>query len=111
MLKLEIKMDEDKIKREDKYPIEGIYRTLERNFTKYQLLKGRKEDGTLFFYGNGKPEDYGIFGYLITSLKETEWFMNYVMRWVWYNSDDGKDEEDFNVEDVLYYYTGKRSVI
>lgn len=33
--------------------------------------------------------------------------MNYVTKWIRYNSDDGETEDDFAVEDVLYHYTKK----
>ena len=31
--------------------------------------------------------------------------MDYVTKWVWYNSDDGENENDYTIEDVLYHYT------
>ena len=72
--------------------------------------KAQQPDGTLCFTGNGNPKDYGAFGCIITSLREKVWFMEYVTKWVWYNSDDGENEEDFAVEDVLYHYTKRLSV-
>lgn len=114
MLKLEIKMDENKIVAEQKYQVESIYQALEQAleqaFSQYRLNKIQQPDGTLCFTGNGNPKDYGAFGCIITSLKEKVWFMDYVIRWIWYNSDDGENEEDFAVEDVLYHYTKKLSV-
>lgn len=110
MLKLEIKLDEDKIIEDHKYKVESIYQALEQSFAKYQLRKEVKPDGTMFFYGNGRSKDYGAFGCIITSLRDKAWFMDYVTKWVWYNSDDGDNEEDFVVEDVLYHYTRKMSV-
>lgn len=110
MLKLEIKMDENKINKEQRYTTDSIYQTLEQTFSRYNLRKERESDGTVVVYGNGQPKDYGAFGYIITSLKEKAWFMDYVTKWVWYNSDDGDDEEDFAIEDVLYHYTKRTSV-
>lgn len=110
MLKLEIKMDEAKIREEQKYPAESIYRALGQAFSRYQLNQAQEADGTLCFTGNGKPEDYGAFGSIITSLREKAWFMDYVTKWIWYNSDDGENEEDYIVEDVLYHYTKRLSV-
>lgn len=92
------------------YKIESIYGALEQSFCNFQLLKEKEPDGTLIFYGTGNPKDYGAFGSIITSLKEKNWFKDYVTKWVWHNSDDGKSEEDFIVEDVLYHYTKKTSV-
>ena len=110
MLKLEIKLDEDKINKEQKYSISSIYQTLSQAFDSYQLRKEYEPDGTIVFYGNGNSRDYGAFGCIITSLKEKSWFMDYVIKWIWYNSDDGEDENDFAIEDVLYHYTKRMSV-
>ena len=110
MLKLEIKMDEEKIREEKKYRVESIYQALEQAFSRYKFNQTQDADGTRRFTGNGNPKDYGAFGSIITSLKEKAWFMDYVTKWVWYNSDDGESEEDFAVEDVLYHYTKRLSV-
>lgn len=104
-------MDNDKIIADQKYNLENIYQTLERAFSRYHLYQEKKSDGTLVFLGKGNAKDYGAFGCLITSLREKVWFMEYVIRWIWYNSDDGQDENDFAVEDVLYHYTKKESVV
>ena len=110
MLKLEIKIDDDKVEQEGKYPISSIYNAVDKVFMKYDFRKEILEDGTYCYYGNGMPKDYGIFGRIITTLKEKEWFMDYLSKWLWYNSDDGENEEDFSVEDVLYHYTKKESI-
>lgn len=110
MLKLEIKLDDGKINKDKKYQIDSVYKTMEQYFTRFGLRTEYMNDGTVFFYGNGKRQDYGAFGSGITSLREQDWFMEYVVRWIWYNSNDGEDENDFSVEDVLYHYTRKESV-
>lgn len=109
MLKLVIKLDEGKILADERYKVESIYQALEKVFLNYNLKKTQEPDGTICFVGNGNPKDYGAFGCIITSLKEKAWFMDYVTKWVWYNSDDGENEDDFAVEDVLYHYTRKFS--
>ena len=110
MLKLEIKMDEEKIKEEQKYVMEDIYRKIEKEFDRYRLQKSIEADGTRVFSGTGNRKDYGAFGLLITTLSEKPWFVDNVIKWVWYNSDRGRDEEDFSMEDVLYFYTKRESV-
>ena len=110
MLKLQIKLDDDKILTEKKYSAESIYQALEKTFANYQLRKEEGSNGAIFFCGNGNPEDYGAFGFIITALKDKSWFMDYVTKWIWYNSDDGENEEDYAVEDVLYHYTRRLSV-
>ena len=110
MLKLEIRLNRDKIRGEGKYAPDSLAQTLIRAFGKEQLDCTAEQDGTLVFTGRGRKKDYGCFGKLITALKKQAWFMEYVERWVWYNSDDGADENDFAVEDVLLHYTNRASV-
>ncbi len=110
MLKLEIKIDDKKVEQEGKYPVASIYNAVDKAFMKYDFKKEILKDGTFCYYGNGMSKDYGIFGRIITTLKEKEWFMDYLIKWLWYNSDDGENEADFSVEDVLYHYTKKESI-
>ena len=109
MLKLEIRLNRDKICAEGKYTPDSLAQTLIRAFGKEQLDCTAEQDGTLVFTGRGCKKDCGRFGQLITALKKQARFMEYVERWVWYNSDDGADENDFAVEDVLLHYTNRAS--
>lgn len=110
MLKLEIKIDNIKIEQEGKYSISSIYNTVDKAFMRYGFHREILEDGTYCYYGNGMSKDYGTFGKIITTLKGKEWFMEYLTKWLWYNSDDGENEDDFSVEDVLYHYTKRESI-
>ena len=87
MLKLEIKLDEQKVRAEGKYSPAAIYDALDRAFSKYRFRREVLADGTLCYYGNGLARDYGTFGRLITSLKDKDWFVPYLVKWLWYNSD------------------------
>ena len=80
MLKLEIKLDEFKIQSKHKYDADSIYQALEKSFLKHDIPMTQEIDGTLVFCGKGRPSDYGA------------------------------DEEDYSVEDVLYFYTKRDSV-
>ena len=60
MLKLEIKMDEEKIREEKKYRVESIYQALGQAFSRYELNQLRGADGTMCFTGNGNPDDYVV---------------------------------------------------
>lgn len=109
MLKLEIKLDEMRIAAEKKYSLESIYDAIDRAFAKHDFSGEHLPDGTICYYGNGDAKDYAAFGLLITSLKDKAWFMENLSKWLWYNSDDGEDENDYTVEDVLYHYTKRES--
>lgn len=109
MLKLEMKFNDAQITAENKYTPAGIRAAVDKAFAKYQFRREELADGTVCYYGNGRTTDYGIFGRLITSLKDKDWCLPYLDKWLWYNSDDGDDENDFTVEDVLYHYTRRES--
>ena len=85
MLKLEIKFNDAQMRAEHKYAPEAIYAALDKSFAKYNFRRETLSDGTICYYGNGTPRDYGTFGRLITTLKDKEWFMAYLVKWLWYN--------------------------
>lgn len=94
MLKVEIKLNEQAIE-EAKYSPQSIYQTLDKTFAKYTFRKEELSGGTVCYYGNGERRDYGTFGRIITALKGKDWFMPYLAKWLWYNSDVGENENDF----------------
>ena len=82
MLKLEIRLNAEQISEGGKHTPEVLYGMLIRAFQKEQIDYSEKPDETVL----------------------------YVERWIWYNSDDGEDENDFVVEDVLLHYTNRTSI-
>lgn len=110
MLKLEIRLNAEQISEGGKHTPEVLYGMLIRAFQKDQIDYSEKPDETVLFVGRGCTKDYACFGKLITALRNQSWFMEYVERWIWYNSDDGEDENDFVVEDVLLHYTNRTSI-
>ena len=109
MLKLEIKLIA-KTSDEVSLNIQDLYTNLDSIFNRYNFQSEILNDGTHCYYGNGNPRDYGIFGFIITSLKNKNWFIDHASKWLWYNSDDSDSEDDFAIEDVLYHYTHRKSV-
>lgn len=110
MLKLEMKLNNNRIQQAAKYQPEAVLGAVDKAFSKYQFRREVLADGTICYYGNGMAKDYGTFGRLITTLKDKDWFMPYLDKWLWYNSDDCENENDFVVEDILYHYTKKESI-
>lgn len=109
MLKLEIKFNNALIHQDGKYSLNSIQAALDKAFDKYRFRKEIMPDDTICYYGNGNAQDYGTFGRLITTLKDKAWFVPYLDKWLWYNSDDGTNENDYTVEDILYHYTKRES--
>lgn len=111
MLKIEMKLNEDKIQKDNKYNLESILKKIDCAFGYYDFRKEKLADGTICFYGRGRRHDYASFGRLIINLKNEDWFVSNVTKWLWFNSDRGQSEDDYSVEDILYYFTKKESVV
>ena len=110
MLKLEIRLNRDKIRAEGRYAPDSLAQTLIRAFGKEQLDCTAEQDGTLVFTGRGRKKDYGCFGKLITALKKQAWFMDNVAVWLLCDSDDSDSPDDFNEEDLLNHYRQKQAM-
>lgn len=111
MIKMEIKLNEEKILDEGKLTVAEFIEKIDKLFSRYMMKKIILEDGTLSYNGTGCEHDFSHFGLNVLYLKKQKWFMENVTKWLWFNSDDGRTEEDFNVEDILYHYASVRSVI
>jgi hypothetical protein len=38
-------------------------------------------------------------------LKDEEWFIDNLKSWLWFNSDDSADPNDFSIEDLKAHYS------
>lgn len=111
MIKLEMKLNNEMIVGDAKHTPNDVYAALDKVFSKYSFKKSTEKDGTLSYSGNGSSTDFGSFTNIVLFLKKKDWFMPYVEKWLWYNSDDGANEDDFAVEDILYHYAHRKSAI
>jgi hypothetical protein len=106
MIKMQILMDEKKIQREGKYTLSKIYTTLDDFFVnRLYFHKG----GNGFYSGTGSPNDFANFGIAMTTLGKKRWFMDNVDSWLYFNSEDSEDPNDYVIEDFkktcLKYYS------
>jgi hypothetical protein len=96
MIKMQIKMDEAKLKRDGRYSLERVYGTLDDYLVnELRFKKGR--DG--FYLGTNSPDDFGNFGLAMVTLGKKPWFMDNVDTWLYFNSEDSDNPNDFVVED------------
>lgn len=91
MMKMLVVMDEDKIAHEGKYDLNKINAYLAKLFSKRGMT--RDEDN---WYVNG---NFTACGSLIIKLSSTEWFMDNIEQWIWY------DTEDMSTEDLKAHYS------
>lgn len=110
MLKMIIRMDDNKIRTEKKYRLDGIYKTIDSTFIKMGLLRMEETSGLLVYRDNGSAKDYGRFGKIVNMLKKQAWFMDNVTVWLLCDSDDSDSPDDFNEEDLLGHYRQKQAM-
>jgi hypothetical protein len=96
MIKMQILMDEKKIQREGKYTLSKIYLTLDDFFV--NKLHFIKEDNG-FYSGTGSSNDFANFGIAMTTLGKKRWFMDNIDTWLYFNSEDSEDPNDYVIED------------
>lgn len=110
MLKMVIRMDDNKINIEKKYRLDGIYRTIDSTFIKMGFPRIEDASGFLVYRDNGHTTDYGRFGKIVNTLKRQPWFMDNVAEWLLCDSDDSDNPDDFNEEDLLNHYRQKQTM-
>ena len=98
MLKMLIELDENKILSEKKYDLDSIKKVINDSCS----ARGIYMDDKGFYVGG----TFGKFGGLILGLSKEEWFMENVSKWLWYNSDESDNPEDFIVEDIKAQFLG-----
>ena len=102
MIKMIIKMNEDKITTDNTYSVEHVYDVLDNVFAQFGYSK-ESVDGNLEYKGNNDARDFGKFGRIYSGLRKQSWFMDNASTWLLCNSDDVDDPNDFSVEDLLHY--------
>ena len=66
MLKMMIRMDDDKITTEKKYHLDGIYSTINNTFLTMGLLRIEDGSGALVYRDCGRTRDFSLFGVYMT---------------------------------------------
>ena len=103
MIKMIIKMDEEKICTSDQYTIEQVYQALDRIFSDKGMDRTDTDRG-IEYVGHDRSTDFAYFGKIMLGLKDQPWFMDNAHMWLYCNSDDSDNPMDFNEEDLLIHY-------
>jgi hypothetical protein len=96
MIKMQIIMDDKKIKSEGKYSVQKIVTALDNLFL-HKLGFEKSYNG--FYLGLGDAQDYGKFGYAFSQIYDKAWFIDNVKTWLYYISDE-ETPDDFAIEDM-----------
>ncbi|NDO49866.1 hypothetical protein FMM75_10895 [Lachnospiraceae bacterium MD335] len=99
MMKMEVQMDEKKIKQSGAYSVEQI-NTMVSEVAKKKGITKKNENG--LFIGNGDDKDFSNFGLMVLYLKKQEWFLPFVKTWVLYVGDE--------VDDLAKHYKRKLNI-
>jgi hypothetical protein len=105
MIKMQIVMDDDKIRRQEQYNVDKIYKTLD-SFLVGKLGLQKADDG--FYLGRGDRKDFSYFGLAFNTLRKKEWFLDNVETWLYFNSDASDDPNDFVIEDFKAFCLDKQ---
>ena len=103
MIKMIIKMNEDKIITSGEYTLEQVYSALDRIFSQRGMDKIESDLG-IEYVGHEKPTDFAYFGKIMLGLKNQGWFMDNADKWIYCNSDDSDDPNDYSEENLLEHY-------
>jgi hypothetical protein len=108
MTKMQILLDDEKIKRERKLSAAKMQAFIDSVFIDRCRL-AKDADG--FYTGTGDSGDLMRFGQANYLLSNQPWFLDNVKCWMFYSNDDTDDPDEYVVEDVKGYYLDKRQVI
>lgn len=105
MMKMLIELDRDKILREQEYNLTEMEDCIERLFTDVGMH--RDADG---FFVDG---DFISIGAIVWSLSDTQWFIENVKRWLWYESENEHptDDSEFSIEDLVAHYCHRPQMV
>ncbi|MDR3307448.1 MAG: hypothetical protein LBS58_00920 [Coriobacteriales bacterium] len=96
MIKMQIVMDDDKLRRDGKYSPAKIQATID-NYMVLDLGFAKAANG--FYLGSGNKTDFSYFGLAFNTFRKKNWFVDNVNTWLYFNSDASDDPNDFAVED------------
>ncbi|MEE1282524.1 MAG: hypothetical protein UHK60_09800 [Acutalibacteraceae bacterium] len=100
MFKVEILLDEEKIKEKGEYTPESIYEAIQKNFELFDLQEIPTEDNTIVYRDKGRSKDYGGMWRVINVLYDADWCKPYLIKCMWYSDEEYENGELYS-ENVL----------
>ncbi len=96
MMKMEIKLDEDRVKRDGRFDIAELWQAIDKEFAN-ACTKEVQPDGSVMYVGIPNKDYYSDINVAATVYKNTEWFAQYCVKWIWYDNDD---DESLPFQDI-----------
>ena len=100
MMKMKIKLNEEKAKENDKYTVDEMYRKIDELAKSVNIVK---KEGKYMYLGNNDRYDFAGFGRMIIALGQCDWFKRNISEWLWY---DGNE-----IDDIIDFYRDRRDVV
>lgn len=91
-MKMEIKLDEERIKRDGEYTVEELWEKIDEEFEN-ACKKKIQADGSVMYTGILFKDYYTDMMSAAMIFSEYEWFAKYCVKWLWYENEDIDDEE------------------
>ncbi len=105
MMKMEIKLDEERIRRDGEYDVAELWARIDKEFEN-GCRKEVQADGSVMYVGIPDKDYFTDLNVAAMIFKHSRWFAQYCVRWIWYDNDD--DETlPFQDIDVLENQKGK----
>ena len=99
MMKMLIQLDEECVKKDGKYSLGDIWKSIDGKFSP-ECIKEEQPDGSVLYSGNPNRDYYTRINVATMFLKRQKWFAEYCVKWIWYDNDDD-EEMPYQEIDVL----------
>ncbi len=101
MMKMEIKLDEERIKRDGEYDVAELWTRIDKEFEN-ACRKEVQPDGSVMYVGIPDKDYYTDINVAAMVFKQSRWFAQYCVKWIWYDNEyDNDDSSPFDEIDVL----------
>ena len=96
MMKMEIKLDAERIRRDGKYDVAELWKMIDKEFAN-ACTKEVQTDGSVMYVGIPDKDYFTDINVAAVFLKQSEWFAQYCLKWIWYDNDD---DESLPFQDI-----------
>ena len=98
MMKMLIKLDEERVLSDRKYDLADMWRIVDEQFAG-ACTKQVLADGAVLYSGKADKDYFSCLSIAQIRLSDKEWFARYCSKWIWYDNDDNEDLpfQDINV--------------
>lgn len=89
MMKMLIKLDEERVLRDGKYDLADMWRKIDEQFEN-GCVKEVQPDGSALYSGKADKDYFTCISIAYIRLSSREWFAQYCNKWIWYDNDDNE---------------------